>query len=646
MVGPILGAYSSTKALLRAAVSALCNQTYDFGNIRLAQQGESRASRFVHSTIEAAIVLAILALLAGVSRSAQYEVMAQQVSTYFLPGLINVSTTNDAGIFLERAREWLSVTHSDPSQREIGPGGLLPYVLATVASSFDTNLEHAGRILVYSGVALTSFATYLMLASIGQSALGLAVGSMLVFIWPFYSRTSIGMIDTDLFNLGFLTLILAIFSFASSRSKPQLILASALAGLLLHTFYLWYGHSGFMLPLVMTYGLLLFFKGRGIGVVVLATLVFVASSGSEVWLSISGSLNSFWSNYLYPLIGSIAPDRVSSTSTSDPSAYIWTTISEISRVNSLVIKNDYGSLVAFVAAQAGLFIWYAHAPSRVLLTIPMLAFLFLYFSVGQRFGFYSSVLFLIGLLTVVMTALKLGMRAIRHLRPQPLVLGDSPHLHVEKVLNAEKAGIQWVQLASIVVLVPMLLSTRTFPSYKSIPPPVVDAAELLDLMRTLAQTEQAILLSWWDYGYELSYRTSQTVSVNPGSPTSMKNVYIARALTSPNPYYASDEFRFAAYFTEEVLREHYPERPPVSLASGTNKDIYVFLPSDLIRKFPTVVKIASGAVESRYLQGYDPRNATFNRLFFERPARFGALELVHSRADGAAIYRIPAPLSK
>jgi hypothetical protein len=196
------------------------------------------------------------------------------------------------------------------------------------------------------------------------------------------------------------------------------------------------------------------------------------------------------------------------------------------------------------------------------------------------------------------------------------------------------------------VLVPILLSTRTFPNYKSIPPPVVDAAELSDLTRALAQTEKVILLSWWDYGYELSYRTSQTVSVNPGSPTSMKNVYIARALTSPNPYYASDEFRFAAYFTDEVLREHYPERPPLSLANGTNKDIYVFLPSDLTRKFPTVVKIASEAVESRYLQGYDPRNATFNRLFFERPARFGALELVHSRSDGAAIYRIPAPLSK
>ena len=155
--------------------------------------------------------------------------------------------------------------------------------------------------------------------------------------------------------------------------------------------------------------------------------------------------------------------------------------------------------------------------------------------------------------------------------------------------------------------------------------------------------EKAIIASWWDYGYELRYQTGIAVVTDGGNPANIKNVYLARALISTNSAFTADEIRFASYFDTQTLSDYFPRRPTLDRAVGVEKDIYLFLPSDLQDKMITVFNIAATTFNQSALTNYNSDESAFSILYHKRPQVWGPFVLVAAEKDGAVLYRLPAP---
>lgn len=601
--------------------------------------------------LEAFIVLVLLILLAVFSRDAQFSVMADSPASYFLPGLNNVSTTNDAGYYMQLAREWTQSLETGKRFWQIEQGALLGYILANVSLALDVSLEQAARFFLYFSVALTAFAAYLLLLTIGQSLLGITVACGLIFFFPVFGRTSLGMVDTDQLNLFFILATVAALIFSiKKQSVWGGIIGVFLAAFTCQIFWLWYARPGFLLVFVGTYlAMLLTFRVqflRGILLIFFFTLFAGLGQLSYVFASLSG----FLGLYVFSPQDAEATVGAASSNLSGLQAMLWSTISEITGFSSSTVINDYGSKFAFFMVVVGLVFWIFQDWRRFSVVLPFVAFFVLYVTSGQRFSLYWAPAALIGLFVCLANIFWfLG----RFLRAFSSAEGFSGATFFKNSTLAEEAFVAgktmvtggrrlcWVSFLLICCWVGGI-----FPPLGVTPPPVIRAEELSMITKSLVNVprDRAIISSWWDYGHELRYQTGFEVISDGGNPSNIKNIYLARALVSTNPLTAADEFRFAAYFDAETLGNFYPLRPGTELSNNTHRDLYLFLPSDLQDKMITVFNIASATVSKDAMRGYNSDESAFVILYHQQPKNWGPFQLVQGQKEGGVLYRLPAPM--
>jgi len=584
-------------------------------------------------------MLLVIGLVAIYSRLSQYETMQLNLSDYFLPGLVNVSTTADSGAYLSLAREILSRGADQLYLLDAQQGQLLSLLVALVSNFTGAPLEVAGRYLVYSSALITSYVTFAFLAIQGQKVLGLAVAISLPFFWPVYSRTSIGMIDTDLLNL---TLVLSILSFFALAARCNSMIYSAglclIAGAINHIFYLWYGRPGFTLAFVLTLILVLLSARKQGLVTALSLFAFLFTSGlSQVKGSIA-SLTNFIEIYLGP---AQQETNIAGELIANPTALIFSSISEISSLSTRLIKSDFGTEAAFALAVAGATIWLLQDWKRVVLALPLIAFLILYITKGHRFGYYAAPLLLIGIFIGLRVAFRPlnWLWALNRKRIDDSFMVNTPMWHfLVKYRSVIKVSL-------VPLLIVCLWPLAILPPAGSMSPPILLATEakyLRDLGERVDKSRN-VVVTWWDYGHEIRYQTGIPVIVDGSDPANFKNVYISRALISPNPEYAAAQIRIATYFDSHLLAEHYPKIPMESLARDVQKDIYLVLPRDLQFKMETIFKIALQTLPREAVENYDSYLSTFFILYHHSPQRHGPFERIHSQRDGVKVYRLRSP---
>lgn len=642
------------------AVDLLSNRvrgrTYDFGNListHYVSTVGSKPSRAWDRRLffEAFLVLMFIMLLTAISRNAQYSMMADSPASYFLADLRNVSTTHDTGYFMQAAKEWSLSLEAGQGFWQVQDGYLLGYLLAVLSLSFDMSLEQSARVFLYFSVTATAFVAYLLLRTLGQSVLGVLVASSLVFFFPVYGRTSLGMVDTDQLNLFFvLFIVAALTASARAKSREAGFVFTLLGALACQVFWLWYARSGFLLLFIGTYlAVLVSFRVNPLRAVCLF-LLFTIAAGAGQFSSVIGSLKSFLNTYVLHSASSATSSISVGADAGTVQALVFSSISEINKFSTALVKNDFGSEMALVFAIVGFFLWVLQDWRRFSVVLPLVAFFALYLTSGQRFSLFSAPALLIGLFVFLSNFLWMFTRLFRTLVSADGFTGelisDSPSFST--IVSSARQD-SWVvagrRLSWAFLLFVCLWIGQVFPPLGVTPPPVVRAEELNMVNKSLRgiSRSDAIMSSWWDYGYELRYQTGFDVISDGGDPSNIKNIYLARALISTNPLFAADELRFAAYFDAETLKNFYPSRPGTELSTNTQKDLYLFLPSDLQDKMGTVFNVASTTVSKDAMRGYNSDLSAFVILYHQQPQNWGPFQLIQGQKEGGVLYRLPAP---
>jgi hypothetical protein len=603
---------------------------------RAALQNNAKISLRSQQVVELASAFILITLAVIISRSAQYAAMLDSMGEYFLPGLINVSTTHDAGFYFSQAQQWALRFQGAWTIFNIAPGELPGFLLAMLSDGFDIDLSAAARIMVYASVTLTACATYTYLRSLNQATLGLFVATTLVSFFPFYSRTSIGMMDTDLLNLFFiLSIISALIWSSKSASLRVSLFGLTVAGILSLTFYFWYPRPGFLLGFVSIYVALMLSERMEFKKIVSLVFIYLIITSYFYLPNALESVSSFYQVYVSNPVNEVA-------SAKPHSDIIYGAIGEKLTLNIGMIENDFGHIEIFFLSLFGVFIWILQDWKRVIPSALMLAFVYLYLVGGVRFAFYASPLFIIGIACFFLAASR--MIALGYGRLRNRVLKTKPVRDPAEDPNMPRfLASPLSQLMLLAALFVIAWPIGFLPPSGVVPPPVISAENLqpLKVLNEHYKDRKVIIASWWDYGHELGYQTGRKVLTNGANPADIQSLYIARALVAKDPGVAADELRFASYFERAVLEGSYPDRPSTKAAKEIDQDIWLILPSDMPQKMWVVSKVASSGSPANKNDAAAPGERAFDILFTRAPNDWGQFIKLYKSPNGMTIYALP-----
>lgn len=235
----------------------------------------------------ASVVAAAIAFSTGV-RLREYDVWRQHPERYTAARRPLV-TSMDAFYFLRWADELREGTFrrgdTDPlyghpdGRTKPSPPPLLSVMLAVAARAFGGSTYTAGIYVIplLSGLFILPLGLYAW--RIGLPGAGLLGGLVGAFGREYYTRTSIGSVDTDALNLFFpLVLSLLILLACTAERVKQVCLFAALAGLTSLLFCTWYFHPAFSLVYLVMLVVGLLVHRKGWKTVAPAALLFVVAS--------------------------------------------------------------------------------------------------------------------------------------------------------------------------------------------------------------------------------------------------------------------------------------------------------------------------------------------------------------------------------
>ena len=527
---------------------------------------------------------------------------------------------------------------------------LLSYLIAHLSPFFNNNYYLAGTLLIPVLASLFILPLGMYFFRIGVPVSGLLGGLIGTFAGGYYMRSSIGRIDTDMLNLFFPVLAgLLILLAGKAKTERNVLLYSVGAGLSLFLFQWWYARVAFTLAYFMVLVFSLFVKKIRFRAILVGAFLFVLCAEPATLMSGSGSAEGFLKNYL------VFEDAASNTvidSGTTPATFpnVFKTISEADTVHMdevfrRILSNitlDWVGFLAFFGL--AVFRW------RVLLPlVPMLALGLLSFQSSNRFIMYLAPFIGIGLGWL----LQLGVEGVFLLITKNIDHRDVEDKEVKRKRLKAKGSLwakiivwlsmdfyangrapkgtknaktnqqiaakegtkniyhrdiedtkvdwwNWVRQGTLYLGMAVffwLISGQTAISF--VPGPSIHTglyATFLEVKKRVP--EDAVLLTWWDYGFAITDATGLSTFHDGSAQFSPKTYFIARGLISADPeelYYIT---QFLATEGKRGISEN--NTSPEALLSAVRNPklkpwnpIYLFFTADMTGKYGAISKLGS-----------------------------------------------------
>jgi undecaprenyl-diphosphooligosaccharide--protein glycosyltransferase len=540
---------------------------------RAESTGEQKRS---YALILFAVVIVIIIAFSAHVRLEQYDLWKESPDRYFAESK-PLLTTSDAYYWIRLAQEYRDGEYNSGESdrlraypdgaKRVWPVPLLSLMLATASAIFGVELYETGIYLIPLLAGLFMIPLGLYCWRIGLPAAAILGGLITLFCREYFTRTSIGRVDTDALNLFFPFLAsLLVLCAAESGSRKRTLLFSTLAGLSMFFFYWWYYHAGFSIVYLGLLILCLILGKRGWRTILEAAALYaVASNPVWLWKGCAG-IAAFVRNTLF---GSRA-DAISESVNLPAVLHTVTEFQLEPLVETLELILSWPLVVV-----VGLILFLPAAITRwrkLLPLLPLLGLGLLSFTSGRRFTIYLAPFVGIGygwLLTVILDRLLGKLRKAAELK-QVAACG-----------------------AALLLFVPLYGATAA----KFVPEPSLSSRTISTFAR-LNETlpPGAVVVSWWDYGYAMSGVGGLT-TYHDGSSHRINTYLIARALTATSQQELYGTTAFINETGEEGLLEMLEESPaPAALLDGVGSyeggvgrdDVHVLYLAAMIQKYAAI----------------------------------------------------------
>ena len=538
------------------------------------------------------LYVALILLLSMAATFANFHVRSQQFSYWqSQPDIFFVEdtplfSTMDAGYFLgiaqslsrqdtphdfEARRSFPDGRNSAQNVADVTPAKapLLSSLIYWLADNDSPQaLLETGNAVIPITAAITALAIILCFGATGYWLEGsvAAVGGGLCM--AYLQRSSIGRIDTDQLNLGFFYLLFGLAIWAGRAQKWQVSLGvTIMAGLTARLFMAWYDKSELIwMNLFALFWMLLvcsrdWRRAGGFGI------LFILLSGVQI-VDIGGS--------------AYIKESFATGALQFPN--VLTTVSEVTEIDVRnMLRQMTGSLGLGIIGLTGMLFWAVRHPFYAIALGPLAVFAMLNFAIGNRAIFYSAPAVWFGLAFIIITA---GRATY-----QMVLARISGRLGLPAVDNLAVTGV----IASCLLIGSYLVSPTKFMPRAAVPAQVVSA---LQSLQSVTDEKEAVMASWWDYGYSSLLFNKLPVLADGGSQVSPPTYMMAKALLAPSLQETAAILRFLAREGGSGIAAHADSQKTLfdhiaSSAAAPAPPIYFMLTNQMTGWINSISKIGN-----------------------------------------------------
>ena len=531
-------------------------------------------------TIILAIILGIVASYMNFqARHINWQIWEQNKSEFFFEET-PLFTTMDAGYFLGIAghlkegktvdnyhslRNFPNKQYEDGSTEKVKSQTPL---LATIIAYFSEDstpkslLITGNKIIPYTAV-ITAIAVIIAFGATGywlEASVAAAGGGLSI---AYYWRSSIGRIDTDQLNLGFMYFMFAMVMCAGkAKTLKWGLFFTVLAGLTAKLFMVWYGKSELIFMAAFSLFWLSLVISQDPRRIIGFSALFIVLSGAEFF----NPLKSF---YLFPIV--TTHNFIFSSALS--------TVTEVSQIAfSEILYRMTGSILVSMFCLLGIVFWAVRHPVMAIAYAPLAGFVFFTIVLGNRALFYSAPFLWFGGAYLAVLMIRLG-----------------TYQFMPRFGSFAQTLTTLVSTATCGILLIFIWATGPVNKIAkpSVPVPVIKA---LSEMKTIAEDDKSIVASWWDYGYASILMNGLPTFTDPGLHTLEVNYFIADALLSSNQTYTADTLRFLARGGLNSLEGIIVDRTALTQIMIDNRDkpapsVYLMLTDQMTNWMTSISKI-------------------------------------------------------
>ena len=532
-----------------------------------------------------AMILVLLAALANVYvRHAQLEIWQSDRATTLNSSTPTFSTA-DAPYFLQHAFLYHNKKPASSLQRhrsypnnlkndseakdDVGFRNhpLLSVLLGEFAEHDDPiSLVKIGNLGLIAASVLTAIAIAFCFGAAGYWTEG-AIASLGGGLSAAYLvRSSVGRIDTDQLNLGFMYLMFGLVTFAGlAKSRISSLAWCVVAGLAANLFMWWYGKAELIFVAAIALGWILSCLQRNL---------FTAVSGTIGFLMISGV------TLFNPLENTYLLEVLSQSNFIFPNTF--STITEIRTVSfSQILFNTTGSIEMGIVCLAGLVLFLVKHPVIAFAYAPLVAFGLLNFIIGNRAIFYSAPIMWFGAAFLITTT-------ARFIAANISDAGYAP-------LRDKAATILAVCFAMMVAWVNSPTHYVPRPSFTK---PVLEG---LASLKTTADPDNSVVTTWWDYGYASMFFNGLPTFHDGGTQTTPSTHFVAKAFLDADQASSIGNLKFlatrghAGIATEPSLASLHQEFSKA--VDAPSPDLYLVVTSQMAGWMGSISQIGNWDIE-------------------------------------------------
>ena len=477
-----------------------------------------------------AMILIVLAAFANVYvRHTQLQIWQSNSATTLKSNTPTFSTT-DAPYFLQHASAYHSKKPVSSFQRHrsypnylqdvakaeddgsFRDHPLLSVLLGEFARGDDpVSLLKIGNLGLIAASVLTAIAIAVCFGAAGYWTEGAIAGLGGGLSAAYLVRSSIGRIDTDQLNLGFMYLMFGLVTFAGlAKSRISSLAWCVAAGLTANLFMWWYGKAELVFVAAVALGWILICLQRNLVTAVCGTTGFLLISGITLF---------------NPLENAYLQDVVLHSNFIFPNTF--STITEIRTVSfSQILFNTTGSIEMGIVCLAGLALFLVRHPVIAFAYGPLVAFGLLNFVIGNRAIFYSAPIMWFGAAFLMTTT-------ARFIAANISDAGYTP--------RRDKAAT--ILAACVAMMVAWVNSPTDYLPRPSFTKPVLEG---LASLKTTADPENSVVTTWWDYGYASLFFNGLPTFHDGGAQTTPSTHFVATAFLDADQARSIGNLKFLA----------------------------------------------------------------------------------------------------
>ena len=255
------------------------------------------------------------------------------------------------------------------------------------------------------------------------------------------------------------------------------------------------------------------------------------------------------------------------------------TISEIKSLSTPdVLRNATGSVEMGVLCLAGLAFFFIRHPVIAIAYGPLAAFALLNFVIGNRAIFYSAPILWFGAAFLITTTARFVVAGLS---------GSGYGVRCD-----QKVAIAG---ASLAMLVAWVNSPTNYVPYPSFPKPVLQG---LASLKMKASTHNAVVATWWDYGYASMFLNDLPTLHDGGAQTSPSTHFVASAFLHNNQQQSTGTLKFLSTKGHEGIASKSNLRDLQSAFAAANDspspDLYLIVTAQMARWMSSISQLETG----------------------------------------------------